>query len=84
MVSTLLRCSLSPFFDKGDATFICFAVDRDREGKIGDGGSASVSSEVVLLSGPNPSTVGTMDLGPLCHADFKVSEGAAMVCGGGC
>lgn len=67
-----------------DPTFVRCAVASDREGKFGDGGSTSVGSEAARSLALASATIGTVDLGPLCRADFKVSKGFVGVCGGGC
>lgn len=39
-----------------------------------------MSSEAALAPTLSPAAVGTVDLGPLCPADFRVSEGDVRVC----
>nr|CCI55448.1 PH01B001E05.4 [Phyllostachys edulis] len=55
-------------------------VVSDGGGKVGGGGSASAGSEEAPSLVSAPAAMGAVDLGPLCHADFKVSEGTAGVC----
>lgn len=51
------------------------------EDKAGDDASTSVESEAVSPPASAVDAAGTVDLCPLCRADFKVIEGAAKLCG---
>ena len=53
----------------------------DVEVRAGDGASASVVLGGTRSPTPVAAAVGTMDLGPMCRADFKVSKGTTEVCG---
>ena len=55
---------------------------RAVDGEAGADGcaSASVGAGAPRLPAPATVTAGTVDLGPMCRADFKIREGAAAVC----
>ena len=59
--------------------FVCAEVG-EVEGRAGDGASASGGSGAPHSAAPAAAATGAVDLGPMCCANFKVSEGAAEVC----
>ena len=53
----------------------------DEETVADNGAFGSVGSGAPRSPTPATATAGTVDLGPMCPADFKISEGAAAACG---